>query len=85
MSSVGDDVSVYTKRLTEMEKRLFFTGASAMAAHVQWTTFGNNKIPLSETAIRTASLTNRSSTTRTVSPEAAAESTERESKRQRKE
>ncbi len=35
MSSVGDDVTAYTKRLTQEELSLFQKGAEAAAAHVQ--------------------------------------------------
>lgn len=44
MSSVGDDVTAYTKRLTEMELKLFVAGASATAAHLEWKTFGSRKV-----------------------------------------
>lgn len=62
MSSVGDDVTAYTKRLTEAELALFQKGAEAAAAHAQWRTFGTRRMSISTSALRTASL-------RTVTPE----------------
>lgn len=61
MSSVGDDVTAYTKRLTEEELLLFQKGAQAAAAHAQWKTFGTRRMSISASALRTASL-------RTVTP-----------------
>lgn len=61
MSSVGDDVTAYTKRLTEEEMTLFQKGAQAAAAHAQWKTFGTQKLSISSSALRRASL-------RTVTP-----------------
>ena len=62
LSSVGDDVTSFTKRLTEMEMNLFRCGAAAAAAHAQWKTFGTRRILVSASALRSASL-------RTVTPE----------------
>ena len=36
MSSVGDDVSNYTRRLTEMERKLFAAGASSAVGLKKW-------------------------------------------------
>jgi hypothetical protein len=55
MSSVNDDVSMFTKRLTEMERRLFLRGASATAAHVQWKTFANRRIAANDNNLSVAS------------------------------
>jgi hypothetical protein len=54
MSSVGDDVTSYTNRLTEMELSLFRCGATAAAAHDQWKTFGTRRILMSASALRLA-------------------------------
>lgn len=62
MSSVGDDVTAYTKRLTQEELSLFQKGAEAAAAHAQWKTFGTRRMSISSSALRTASM-------RTVTPE----------------
>jgi hypothetical protein len=44
LSSGGDDdVSHYLSKLTEMERRLFFKGSSAVSAHEEWTMFGNRQ------------------------------------------
>jgi hypothetical protein len=54
MSSVGDDVTMYTKRLTHMERKLFLAGSSATAAHLQWKTFGSRLIQVCDHAARNA-------------------------------
>lgn len=54
MSSAEEDVTMYTKRLTEMERKLFMAGASATAAHLQWKTFGSRKIHVCETTSRSS-------------------------------
>jgi len=43
LSSVGDDVSSYTRQLTEMERRLFQCGAVAATAHLRWRVFGKRQ------------------------------------------
>jgi hypothetical protein len=45
---------MYTKRLTHMERKLFFAGYSATAAHLQWKTFGSRKIEVCDHAARNA-------------------------------
>ena len=52
MSSADEDVTMYTRRLTEMERKLFVAGASATAAHLQWKTFGSRKIHVFEITAR---------------------------------
>ena len=52
MSSADEDVTMFTKRLTEMERKLFMAGASATAAHLQWKTSGSRKIHVCETIAR---------------------------------
>jgi hypothetical protein len=45
LSSGGDDdVSAYLSRLTEMEHRLFASGASAISAYQNWSLFGNRRL-----------------------------------------
>jgi hypothetical protein len=46
LSSVGDDVTMYTNRLSEMERRLFACGASAAANHFSWKTQGTRRLLL---------------------------------------
>jgi len=57
LGSVGDDVSMFTKRLTELELNLFLLGASASSAHDEWKNFGSKKIPVSSTMLATGHLT----------------------------
>jgi hypothetical protein len=40
LSSVGEDVTAYTERLTEMERRLFLAGAKASAQQFRWKVHG---------------------------------------------
>jgi L-lactate utilization protein LutB len=40
LSSVHDDVSAYTERLTVMERHLFATAVVAFTNHVQWQSHG---------------------------------------------
>jgi hypothetical protein len=42
-SSVGDDVTQYTEKLTEMERHLFSTGAMAALHHDEWKLFGHRR------------------------------------------
>jgi hypothetical protein len=44
LSSVGDDVSRYTSRLTEMEKNLFRLGTRAATNHVRWKMLGSRRV-----------------------------------------
>lgn len=39
-----DDVSSYLSKLTEMERRLFYTGSSTLAALEEWKLFGNRRL-----------------------------------------
>ena len=39
-----DDVSGYLNQLTEMEQRLYYAGASAVADLEEWKTFGNRRL-----------------------------------------
>ena len=61
LSSGGDDVSLYTGRLTELEKRLFDQAAVAIASQQRWKLLGNR---------RTAA--GKVTTTRSNTPNAAA-------------
>jgi hypothetical protein len=46
LSSVGDDVTAYTNRLSEMERRLFACGSSAASNHFRWKSHGNRRLLL---------------------------------------
>lgn len=56
LSSIEDDVSHYTKRLSQMELALFQRGAQASHAHAQWKLYGTRRIHVSESALRTSAL-----------------------------
>mmetsp|Transcript_10568 Transcript_10568/g.14907 ORF Transcript_10568/g.14907 Transcript_10568/m.14907 type:complete len:291 (-) Transcript_10568:412-1284(-) len=56
LSSIDDDVSLYTCRLTEMELMLFQKGAAASHSHTMWKLYGSRKIIVSETAIRASAM-----------------------------
>ncbi|GKZ00099.1 hypothetical protein MPSEU_000963300 [Mayamaea pseudoterrestris] len=43
LSSVGDDVTQYTCKLTEMERRLFASGAKAISNLTRWKLHGNKR------------------------------------------
>lgn len=40
---MGDDVTQYTEKLTEMERHLFSTGAMAALHHDEWKLFGHRR------------------------------------------
>jgi hypothetical protein len=44
-----DDVSQYLSKLTVMEQRLYYTGASAVAALEEWKLFGNRRLLMGPT------------------------------------
>lgn len=76
LSSVGDDVTSYTKQLTEMERRLFQCGAVAATAHLRWKVFGKRRwlirAPLPKThsaSAPTQSNSKRPAEARPVTPE----------------
>ena len=48
LSSVGQDVSHFTRRLTVLEKRLFEVGLDAAKARYDWKNTGSKKIPVSK-------------------------------------
>jgi hypothetical protein len=78
LSSVGDDVTMYTNRLSEMERRLFSCGASAAANHFSWKTQGTRRLMLRAKA---------TSNTRSVTPDSNDKNddqAEHREKRQRK-
>mmetsp|Transcript_9191 Transcript_9191/g.11509 ORF Transcript_9191/g.11509 Transcript_9191/m.11509 type:complete len:367 (+) Transcript_9191:299-1399(+) len=52
LSHIDDDVSHFTEKLTEMERRLFECGAAASHAFAMWKLFGSRKIQVSQTALR---------------------------------
>lgn len=83
LSHIEDDVSAYTKKLTEMEQRLFERGAVASHSLMLWKLYGTRRIHVSESALRSRILGNNVNTPsqkqseektntgkRTVSPEA---------------
>ena len=51
-SNTEDDVSSYTKKLTEMERRLFQCSSDASYAFMMWKLYGSHRIVVSETAMR---------------------------------
>ena len=52
LSNIDDDVSDYTKRLTEMERKLFQKAAAASHADAMWKLHGSRRIHVSTTALR---------------------------------
>eukprot|EP00814_Leptocylindrus_danicus_P008510 CAMPEP_0116032256 /NCGR_PEP_ID=MMETSP0321-20121206/18050_1 /TAXON_ID=163516 /ORGANISM="Leptocylindrus danicus var. danicus, Strain B650" /LENGTH=256 /DNA_ID=CAMNT_0003507635 /DNA_START=362 /DNA_END=1132 /DNA_ORIENTATION=+ len=48
LSSVGQDVSHFTRRLTVLEKKLFEIGLDAAKARYEWKISGSKKIPVSK-------------------------------------
>lgn len=76
LSSIDDDVTSFTRRLTALELRLFRIGATAAAAHTAWKNYGSRRIAVSETALRAAAMQTRGyvkESARSVSPEHADE------------
>lgn len=74
LSSIDDDVTSFTRRLTSLERRLFQIGAAAAAAHTAWKNYGSRRIAVSETALRAAAMQTQGYTkepARPVSPERA--------------
>jgi len=59
LSSIDDDVSAFTDRLTALETRLFRRGASAAAAHAAWKIGGSRRIAVSGMALRSAAMGQR--------------------------
>lgn len=53
MTSVNDDVSIYTRRLADIELRLFRRGAEAAAAYHHWRKHGSRPIPVSKAILAT--------------------------------
>jgi hypothetical protein len=56
LSSIEDDVSHYTKRLSQMELALFQRGAQASHAYSLWKCYGTRRIHVSETALRMSAM-----------------------------
>lgn len=79
LSSVGQDVSHYTRMLTDCEMSLFKAGLQATQARLDWKAHGSSKIPVSKIMTRwnfsyhqninSNTNFNNSSTNRTVTPE----------------
>ncbi|KAL3923839.1 MAG: hypothetical protein SGILL_001415 [Bacillariaceae sp.] len=67
-SGVGDDdVSQYLGKLTVMEQRLYYTGASASVAMEEWKIFGNRRLLMGPT-IQTNGNNNNNTTTVSQTP-----------------
>lgn len=58
LSNIEDDVTSYTKKLSEMEMRLFQRGAQASHSFTMWKLYGTRRICVSETALRTSVMGN---------------------------
>jgi len=56
LSSIEEDVSSYTSRLTEMEHQLFQTGASASYARAMWKQHGSRRIHVSELTLKATAM-----------------------------
>jgi len=56
LSSIEDDISSYTLRLTEMERVLFDMGAAASHAHAMWKLHGSRRIQVSQTVLRSGGI-----------------------------
>ena len=48
LSSVNEDVSAYTNKLSEMERRLFGCGAASSSNHFRWKLNGNRRLTLAK-------------------------------------
>ena len=59
LSSIDDDVSAFTDRLTTLEMQLFRRGAAAAAAHAAWKVGGSRRIAVSGMALRSAAMGQR--------------------------
>lgn len=59
LSSIDDDVSAFTGRLTTLERQLFRRGAAAAAAHAAWKVGGSRRIAVSGMALRSAAMGQR--------------------------
>ena len=65
LTSIDDDVSSFTKKLTEMEMDLFLAGSAASSAAASWKIFGSRRIIVSKAALRERSARKRASMTAT--------------------
>ena len=63
LSSIDDDVTNFTRRLTCLEMILFREGAAAASAHASWKANGSRRIAVSGTALRSAALGRRADQT----------------------
>lgn len=77
LSSVGDDVTIYTDQLTVMERRLFQCGAVAATAHLRWRVHGKRRWLLRSQPTTTSQSTTKRQT-RPVSPDTEQESNKRQ-------
>jgi len=53
MTSFNDDVTIYTRRLTDIELRLFRRGTDAASAYNHWKNHGSRPIPVSSAILAT--------------------------------
>jgi hypothetical protein len=88
LSSGGDDVSLYTCRLTELEQRLFDRAASAVTAQQHWKILGNRRLSAGRATHRNSdggatpkTTAGRESSSRTVTPGTEGPSQHREKRR----
>lgn len=72
LSSIDDDVSSFTSRLTCLEMILFQKGASAASAHSAWKTSGSRRIAVSAMALRSAAMGQRAAAIASAASAAAA-------------
>jgi hypothetical protein len=66
LSSVGDDITAFISKLTDMEKRLYQQAASTAASHQTWKLYRDRRWIPRQHAVTKRS--NRSKSARTVSP-----------------
>ena len=65
LTSIDDDVSSFTKKLTEMEMDLFLAGSAASNAAASWKIYGSRRIIVSKAALRERLARKRASMTAT--------------------
>jgi len=65
LTLIDDDVSCLTKKLTQMEMRLFSAGAAASNAAAMWKMYGSRRIIVSKTAIQARASKKRAEMTTT--------------------
>jgi hypothetical protein len=70
LSSVGDDVTAFISKLTDMEKRLYHQASIAATNHYIWKLYGNNRrlIHKQHPVSMKQSIKRKSNVPRTVTP-----------------